>query len=157
MHVQNLLLDTSVLPTDALFFYDDDFYQMMEKIAGLGEAKLLEAQGVRSAYSFLNMEDVFDVLSISCSALNDIKKLTCLQAHDKSFMVKPGCRSNIRYLYQLLNQKHEEYLKQVSIKAKRNKQSMLQVNTNITVGNTQQPAQSASTPSSQQQSQSASG
>ena len=111
MPVQNLLLDTSVLPTDALFFYDDDFYQMMEKIAGLGEAKLLEAQGVRSAYSFLNMDDVFDVLSISGSALNDIKKLTCLQADDKSFMVKPGCRSNIRYLYQLLNQKHEEYLR----------------------------------------------
>ena len=157
MPVQNLLLDTSVLPTDALFFYDDDFYQVVGKIAGLDEAKLLKAQGVRSVYSFLNMENVFDILSISCSALNDIKKLICFQADDKSFMVKPGCRSNIRYLYQLLNQKHEEYLKQISIESKRNKQSMLQVNTTITVSNTQQPAQPASAPSSQQESQSASG
>ena len=156
MTVQNLLLDTSVLPADALFYYDDDFYQMVGKIAGLAEAKLLEAQGVRSVYSFLNMEDVFDILSLSCSALNDIKNLICLQANDKSFMVKPGCRSNIRYLYQLLNQKHEEHLKYISIKSKRNKQSMLQVNTNITISNTQQPVQPASTLSSQQQSQSAS-
>ena len=156
MPVQNLLLDTSILPADALFFCDDDFCEMVGKIAGLGEAKLLKGQGVRSVYSFLNMEDVFDVLSISCSALNDIKKLICLQGDDKSFMVKPGC-SSIRYLYQLRNQKHEEHLKQISIKSKRNKQSMLRISTNITINNTQQPVQPASTPSSQQQSQSASG
>ena len=37
-------------------------------------------------------------------------------------MVKPGCRSSVRYLYQLLQQKHEEHMKQI-IKHKKTKYS----------------------------------
>lgn len=104
-------VDTSVLPADALFLYDDRFYQMVQRIAGESEAMLLEIQGIRSVYSFLNTNDVFDVLSIQCSALANLKRLTCLQADDQTFIVKPGCRSSIQYLYQLLHQKHLEHLK----------------------------------------------
>jgi hypothetical protein len=157
MPLQTISLDTSVLPADALSYYDDTFYQIVEEIAGLAEAKLLEVQGVRSVYSFLNIEDVFDILSISCSALNDIKKSVCFEAYDNSFIVKPGCRSNVRYMYHLLHQKHEEHLKHISIKSKRNKQPMSLLNTNIVIGNTQDPVQPASTLSSQQQPTIASG
>ena len=115
MPFQILSVDTSVLPIDVLSFYDTSFYKMVEKIAGPPEAKLLEAQGIRGVYSFLNTEDVFDILSIQSSALNNIKKAICLEADDHTFTVKPGSRSNIRYLHQLLSQKHDEYLKKTNI------------------------------------------
>ncbi|CAF3040302.1 unnamed protein product [Rotaria sp. Silwood2] len=107
-------LDTSILPSDALSFYDNSFYDLVKNIAGTTEAKLLEIQGIRSVYSFLHTDDIFEILTIKCSALNDIKASICLEADDKTFIVKPGYRSNIRYLYKLLHQKHEEHLKEMS-------------------------------------------
>jgi hypothetical protein len=76
MSLKTLSVDTSVLPTHVLSFYDDIFYRMVEKIVGLAEAKLLEIQGIRGVYSFLKTEDVFGILSIPCSALKDIKKIS---------------------------------------------------------------------------------
>ncbi|CAF2900819.1 unnamed protein product [Rotaria sp. Silwood2] len=125
MSLQNLSFDTSILPDDILSFCDEDFYKVVEKIAGSAEATLLQIQGIRSVYSFLNIEDVFAVLSISCSALNDIKRLVCFEADDHTYTVKPGCRANIRYLYQLLYQKHEVHLKEQTLKYKRKKPSQL--------------------------------
>jgi hypothetical protein len=84
MPFQILFVDTSVLPTDVLSLYDNNFYQMVETIAGPAEAQLLEVQGIRGVYSFLNTEDVFDILSIKCSALNNIKKLICLEGENNT-------------------------------------------------------------------------
>ncbi|CAF1597035.1 unnamed protein product [Adineta ricciae] len=109
-----LHFDTSILPTDVLSLCDGPFYEIVQKIAGEGEAKLLQVQGIRSVYSFLNTEDVFEILSVPCNALKAAKELVCLEANDKTFMVKPGCRSSVRYLYQLLQQKREEHLKQIT-------------------------------------------
>ena len=89
-------LDTSILPPDALSFYDDNFYNLVKNIAGTIEAKLLEIQGIRSVYSFLHTDDIFEILTIQCSALNDIKTTVCLEADDKTFIIKPGYRGNIR-------------------------------------------------------------
>ncbi|CAF3360582.1 unnamed protein product [Rotaria socialis] len=127
MAIKNLLFDTTILPTEVLSFYDDKFFNMVERVAGSAEAKLLAAQGIRSLYSFLNTEDVFEILSISCSALNDIKGLVCLKADDDTYIVKLGCRASIQYLYQLLKQKHEEILKVNRMKFKQNQQSQSQI------------------------------
>lgn len=124
MPLQSISRDTSILPDDVLSFYDDKFYQIVDKIAGPAEAKLLEVQGIRGVYSLLNTEDVFDILSISCAALKGIRKQVCLEADDNTFTVKPGCRSNILFLSQLLRQKHEQHLKEVTVKSKRNKQTI---------------------------------
>ncbi|CAF1092484.1 unnamed protein product, partial [Adineta steineri] len=131
---------------------DDNFYQLVEKIAGPGEAKLLEVQGIRSVYSFFNIEDVFNILSFTCSAIKEIKKLICLEDEDKNYMVKPGCRSNIRYLYQLLYQKHEEHLKEITPKSKRNKQSQLHQSNSTTMNLSQDSSQDTSILSNHQQS-----
>ena len=90
MSSQNLILDTSILPTDILSISDDHFYRVVEKIAGSAEAKLLEIQGIRSVYSFLHTEDVFSILSLSCSALKDIKTLICLEADDLTHVAQTG-------------------------------------------------------------------
>ncbi|CAF2086107.1 unnamed protein product [Rotaria magnacalcarata] len=59
----------------------------------------------------------------SDASLNDIKRLACLKADDDTYIVKPGCRASMQYLYQLLEQKHEEILKVNRVKFKQNKQS----------------------------------
>lgn len=105
--------DTTILPTDVLSFYDDSFYELVAKIAGSGAAQLFEVQGIRGVYSFLNTTDVFDVLSIPCGALKDVRPLVCLEGDDHTFIVKAGCRGGVRHLYQLLQQKHEEHLKEI--------------------------------------------
>ncbi|CAF3211980.1 unnamed protein product [Rotaria sp. Silwood2] len=157
MSFKKLLLDTSLLPNDALTFYDDAFYQIVEKIAGLTEAKLLEIQGIRSVYSFLNTEDVFDILSMPCSALKDIKKVVCLEADDHTFIVKPGYRSSIQYLYQLLHQKHEQHMKEIAQETKRNIQKHKQKNINTSIYIHQDPSQTVSTLHTHQQSTETSG
>ena len=126
-------MDTSVLPNDILSFHDNSFYLIVEQIAGSAEAKLLEIQRIRSVYSFLHTEDVFDILSISCSASNDVRNSQCLEADDRTFLVKPGCRSSIRYLHQLLIQKHEEHLKNITKRSKRNTNTSVQHSQNASL------------------------
>jgi hypothetical protein len=71
-------MDITVLPPDVLSLCDEPFYKLVSKLAGPVEAKLLEVQGVRSAYSLMHMEDIFDVLKYQCKALDEIKTNTCL-------------------------------------------------------------------------------
>lgn len=151
MIAQIVSVDTSVLPPSVLSFYDDNFYQIVQKIAGLDAAKLLEVQGIRGVYSFLNTTDVFDILSIPCAALKNIKKLVCLEADNQTYTVKPGCRSSIRYLYQLLHQKHEEHLKEITSKSKRHKQLQMQQNNGISINVSQDSVQDTSTTFNHQQ------
>jgi hypothetical protein len=117
-------------------------------LAGPGEAKLLKVQGIRSVYSFLSTEDVFAILSISCQALRDARNMVCLEADDETFVVKPGSRSNITYLYQLLRQKHEEHVKGINPKAKRSKQSQSQSNSSLDTSLSQDSVQGVASPSS---------
>lgn len=145
MSAQIVSVDTSVLPVDVLSLYDDHFYGIVEKIAGSRVSKLLEIQGIRGVYLFLNTTDVFDILSISCVALTNIRKSICLEADDHPYTVKPGCCSSIRYLYQLLHQKHEEHLKKTAVKPRRNNQLHLQQNNGISINLSQDSLQDAST------------
>jgi hypothetical protein len=59
--------------------------------------------------------------------------------------VKPGCRSSIQYLYQLLFQKHEENLKEITQKSKRNKQSLSQQSSATNIYLSQDSLQDTST------------
>ncbi|CAF4681411.1 unnamed protein product, partial [Rotaria sp. Silwood2] len=88
------------------------------KLAGPMEAKLLEIQGIRSAYSLVNTEDIFDILKYESKASDDIRKNICLLVDDNRYIVKPGCKSNLRYLTQLLIFKNEEHLKTIGARLK---------------------------------------
>ncbi|CAF4857767.1 unnamed protein product, partial [Rotaria sp. Silwood2] len=57
-----LSMDITVLPPDVLSLYDESFYELVRKLAGPIEADLLELQGIRSAYSLIHAEDIFDIL-----------------------------------------------------------------------------------------------
>ena len=161
MPCQIISVDTSVLPDDVLSLVDNDFYQMVEVIAGPAEAKLLEVQGVRGVYSFLNTEDVFGILTLKCSALINIKKLICFEIDDdddaNTAEVKPGCRSNIRYLHQLLSHRHDEHMKKTKYKSNGNKQSQLTKNIDTSLNLSQDFSQASSVSKTQQQSTRTSG
>lgn len=160
MPFQIFSVDTSVLPDNVLSLVDDAFYKMVEVVAAPVEAKLLEVQGIRGVYSFLNTEDVFDILTLKCSTLINIKKLICFKiddAVDSTAIIKPGCRSNIRYLHQLLSQRHGEHMKQNKYKSSGNKQSQLTKNNDTSLNLSQDLSQASSTSTTQQQSTGTSG
>ena len=152
MPTHALLVNTSVLPLDVLSFYDEQFYHLVETMAGAAEASLLEVQGIRSVYSFLNTEDVFDILSIPCTALSNVRQSVCLEKVDRTFIVKPGCRNSMLYLSQLLNRKHEEHMKDIGHYSKRNKQQQRQIRSTTAVADEiSQDSTDIQSPSSAQQ------
>ena len=59
-------MDITVLPPDVLLLCDEPFYELVRKLAGPIEAKLLQVQGVRSAYSLMFIDDIFDILKYQC-------------------------------------------------------------------------------------------
>ncbi|CAF4163035.1 unnamed protein product, partial [Rotaria sp. Silwood2] len=69
-----LHMDITGLPPDVISLYDESFYELARKLAGPIEADLLELQGIRSAYSLIHTEDIFDILKYECKALDQIKK-----------------------------------------------------------------------------------
>ncbi|CAF3833034.1 unnamed protein product [Rotaria sp. Silwood1] len=155
MPFQIFSVDTSVLPDNVLLLVDDAFYKMVEVVAGPAEAQLLEFQGIRGVYSFLNTDDVFGILALKCSTLTNIKKLICFEIDDgdvNTAIIKPGCRSNIRYLHQLLSQRHDEHMKQNKYKSSGNKQSQLTKNNDTSLNLSQDLSQASSTSTTQQQS-----
>jgi hypothetical protein len=140
-------VDISVLPDDVFSLYDEKFYEIVKQFAGPDEAKLLEIQGIRSVYSFLFTENLFEIFELPCRAIADIKKNMCLLLENKTYMIKQGCKSNLRYLTKLLNSKNEEHLKKVASKTKLKRQQLQPVTsttTNVTSSNTSLQSSSAS-------------
>ncbi|CAF0903536.1 unnamed protein product [Adineta steineri] len=70
-----LNIDITVLPPNVLSLYDEPFYELVCELADPVEAKLLQVQGVRSAYSLMNIDDVFDILKCQRKALDEIQKM----------------------------------------------------------------------------------
>ncbi|CAF2756206.1 unnamed protein product [Rotaria sp. Silwood2] len=114
-------MDLTILPGDVLSLYGEPFYELVRKLAGPGEAKLLEIQGIRSAYSLINTEDIFDILNYPCKALNEVKTSICLLLDDNRYIIKAGCKSNLRYLIQLFTLKNQEHLKTMGARLKSKK------------------------------------
>ena len=108
-----------------------NLYELASKLAGPVEVELLGAQGIRSTYSLVHTEDVFDVLKYECEALNEIKEDACLRLVDNRYVVKPGCKSNMRYFSQLLKLKNQKNLKAVGFRMKSKYKSNNDDNSNI--------------------------
>ncbi|CAF3469679.1 unnamed protein product [Rotaria socialis] len=118
MPPSTLNVNITVLPSGVLSLFDEPFYELVRKLAGPVKAKLLEVQGIRSAYSLIHTEDIFDILKYACKALDEIKRKVCLLLNDNRYIVKPDCKSNMRYFTQLLNLKNQEHLKSSGLRMK---------------------------------------
>jgi hypothetical protein len=71
----------------------------------------------------MHTEDIFDVLKYESKALDEIKKNACLLLDDGRYIIKPGCKSNLRYFIQLLNVKNQEHLKTIGLRMKSKRKS----------------------------------
>ncbi|CAF1295429.1 unnamed protein product [Adineta steineri] len=80
---------------NSTFQRNEPFYELFRKLAGAVEAKLLQVQGVRSAYSLMHIEDVFDILKYELTNWIKFKKI---------------------YFTQLLNLKNQEHMKTIELR-----------------------------------------
>ncbi|CAF3009036.1 unnamed protein product [Rotaria sp. Silwood2] len=113
-----MIVDTRILPSDVLTYTDEKFYEFVHSLCGDTPVELLKVLCIRSVQLLLmtDTKDIFSVMNLDCVQLEDIKKKTCFQLQDKSFVIKPGVESSIKYLKELLLAKNNEHLKQLTTK-----------------------------------------
>ncbi|CAF4612287.1 unnamed protein product [Didymodactylos carnosus] len=112
MPLKTVPVDTSILPEDVLSYSDDKFFDLVRMLAGNDEGELLEVQATHSVQSLLHSAtDPFDILELDCPALQPIKQKMLFHLNDGSVFVKPGNRSNMQYLIEVLKKKAEEQSK----------------------------------------------
>ena len=63
MFQTDILLDTSVLPSNIMSLRDDNFIDFVKEESGHGAAALLELQGINSVKSLSMTDDVYSVVN----------------------------------------------------------------------------------------------
>ncbi|CAF3407039.1 unnamed protein product [Rotaria sp. Silwood2] len=116
-------MDLTILPDDVLSLYGEPFYELVR---------------IRSAYSLINTEDIFDILNYPCKTLNDVKTSICLLLDDNRYIIKAGCKINLQYLIQLFTLKNQEHLKTMGTRMKSKKSNDNGISNTFS---TQSPAQ----------------
>ena len=69
-----VFVDTSILPSDIFGYRDEEFYLIVDQLAGAKEAELLRKESVRTVNSFLGITDIFDFLTIDSEEINNVKR-----------------------------------------------------------------------------------
>ena len=94
-----IFVDTSILPSEAFAYRDDEFYSLVDLLAGSDEVELLRIQSIRTVHSFLRIKNVFDVLDIDSEEINRIKHHICFILNDNTYIIKAGIKGSIEYTY----------------------------------------------------------
>ena len=79
-----IFVDTSIISSNIFNYCDDEFYSIIGQLTGLEEAGFLKVQGIRTANSFLRIENVFDVLTIDAEEITKVKKDLCFMLNDNT-------------------------------------------------------------------------
>jgi hypothetical protein len=108
---RTLFVDTSILPSDIFGYRDEEFYFLVDQLAGAEEAELLRIQSIRTVNSFLRITDIFYVLSIDSGEINKVKRQICFLLNNNTYVIKPGIRGSIEYLRDLFLKKTKELSK----------------------------------------------
>jgi hypothetical protein len=121
MSSRALFVDTSVLPSDIFGYRDEEFYSIVDQLAGAEEAELLRIQSIRTVNSFLRITNIFDILTIDSKEINNVKRQICFLLNDNTYVIKPGIRGSIEYLRDLFLQKTKELSKPGNDKTSNNR------------------------------------
>ena len=116
-----IFVDTSILPPEAFAYRDDEFYSLIDLLAGPDEVELLKIQSIRTVHSFLRIANVFDVLDIDSEEINRIKHHICFILKDNTYIIKAGIKGSIEYLRDIFLRKQIE-LSKISKKNSSNSQ-----------------------------------
>jgi hypothetical protein len=101
----DLLIDTSVLPSNVMSLRDDKFIDFVKEEVGAAAAALLEVQGINCVKSLLMTSDVYSIMDVKSKSLDGFKKKYGYMQDDDTFVVHPGIKGNLDYLIDLLKQK----------------------------------------------------
>ena len=101
----DLLIDTSVLPSNVMSLRDDKFIDFVKAEAGDGVAALLEIQGINCVKSFLMTSNVYSVMDVKSKSLDGFKNKYGYMQDDGTFIIQSGIKGNIEYLTDLLKKK----------------------------------------------------
>lgn len=105
MFQTDILIDTSVLPSNVMSLRDDNFIDFVKEEAGNGAAALLELQGINSVKSLLMTDDVYSVMNMKSKSLDGFKNKYGYMQDDGTCIIQPGVKGNIEYLISLLKKK----------------------------------------------------
>jgi hypothetical protein len=90
------------------------FYDFVEKRLGVNQSLLLKIQQINSVSCFLLTHDPCEILNLNINDddLNELKTKICFPLSDGSFLVKPGFKTGLLCLRDLLSKKTKDKLKQ---------------------------------------------
>lgn len=106
-----IFVDTSVVPSEVFSYREDEFYSLVDQLAGPDEVELLKIQRIRTVNSFLRIANVFDFLDIDSEEINRIKHHICFILNDSTYIIKAGIKGSIEYLRDLFVRKQMEISK----------------------------------------------
>ncbi len=108
-----MTIDLNNLPDEVLFYSNDQFYKFIENCLGVDEMNLLKLQSIKNMRTLLNVPDVFDVFSVNCKELVDLKNSICFVDEDNNnnIIVKSGIKAGINDLIITLKEKNSKYIK----------------------------------------------
>jgi hypothetical protein len=98
----DLLIDTSVLPSNIMSLRDDKFIDFIKAEAGDGAAALLGIQGINSVKSLLMTSNVYSIMDVKSKSLDGFKNKYGYMQDDGKFIIQPGIKENIEYIIDLL-------------------------------------------------------
>jgi hypothetical protein len=101
----DVLIDTSVLPSNVMSLRDDNFINFVQQEAGDGAAALLEIQGINCVKSLLMTSNVYSIMDVKSKSLDSFKNKYGYLQDDDTFVIKPGIKGNMDYLIDLLKKK----------------------------------------------------
>ena len=101
-------LNTSRLPRDVLTYTNKRFFDFIQSVCGKDEADLLAIQSIRSVDSFLSVDDVYSIFSIDSEDLDAIQKRCGFRNRNGLCTVRPGIKSSLDYIHDLLKKKQKE-------------------------------------------------
>ena len=101
----DVLIDTTVLPSDVMSLRDDKFIDFVKLEAGNGAADLLEIQGINCVKSLLMTSDIYSIMNVPSKSLDDFKNKYGYMQDDGTYTIQPGIKGNMEYLIDLLKKK----------------------------------------------------
>ena len=101
----DVLIDTTVLPSDVMSLRDDKFIDFVKLEAGNSAAALLEIQGINCVKSLLMTSDVYSIMNVPSESLDNFKNKCGYMQDDGIYIIQPGIKGNIEYLIDLLKKK----------------------------------------------------
>ena len=101
----DILIDTSLLPSNVMSLRDDAFIDFVKAEAGDGAAALLEIQGINSVKSLLMTSNVYSIMDLNSKSLDGFKNKYGYIQDNGTFIIQPGIKGNMEYLIDLLKKK----------------------------------------------------